>query len=349
MSEQKNPFEAAMQAFGDGSGHFKAAADLFGETPLMPAAPASAPVSPQATNPPEEPAAEQPEAMSDTQPEAPSINLGDQPCAANPFDEPEEAESAAGPEPAAAPAKEINGGPLSLPVADEAKDEPEEIANPIATAMEEQDKAEQASIFAKPPIFEYGAVKEPVGNPEQTFEDLRIAKADDFPELEDGIRVSWDVKYGRISKTVPTPKKTKIGEYKKTIETSKEFMDALKKDKDKSPDCIIKPRVTAQSKGERMPAYKGVFTSLEEAEAGGKVISIVPGRDGKVYEIRREEMGTFITPVSGRKELSDIKAGFAPALPLIPRGLLLEVISFFRSLLCDGECYEAIVNVYRNM
>jgi len=221
----------------------------------------------------------------------------------------------------------------------------EDIENPLTAAMDEQ---EQASIFAKLPIFELGAMKEPIENLNQTFEDLRVAKLDDFPELEDGIRVSWEVIYSKVRKGVPTPKKTKIGEFKRSIETSKEFMDALKKDKDKSPDCIVKPRVTAQSKGEHMklPMYKGVFTSLEEAKASGKPITLVPGRDGKVYEIRREDSGTYTTPSGECGELSNIEAGFIPALPQIPCTYLLDILCFFRSLISSGYNYEAIANIY---
>ena len=254
--------------------------------------------------------------------------------------------------------------------------EPDEIENPLAAAMDAQ---ERKSLHAKPPIFEHGAAREPIADLDQTFEDLRVAKSDDFPELEDGARVTWDVTYGKVRKTVATPKKTKIGEFKKSIETSAEFANALKKDKDKAPDCIVKPRVTAQSKGDallpppaacaaanddspappgrpaerqkaegerNLPCYKGVFASLEEAMASDKPISIVPGSDGKVYEIRREESGTFTTPSGECAGLSDIQPGFVPALPPIPRDRLLEIIAFFRSLALRGSSYEAIANIY---
>jgi len=89
-----------------------------------------------------------------------------------------------------------------------------------------------------------------------------------------------------------------------------------------------------------------VFTNLHEAYGSGKAISIVPGRDGKVYEVRREEAGAFITPSGECGELSNIKAGFTPNLPLIPLKRLLGIISFFRSLALDGHNYEAIVNIY---
>ena len=338
MSEQRNPFDEALKTSGIGANPFTAtAAGIFGSPPLLSGAPVIKLGSQSEANPFEEHS----EAPPGTEHEKLNADVAD-----NPGDKHDVANMLENPEPTDTHMKEISGGQLTLLDPTETQTEPEDITNPLAAVIGQSDCAGQASIFAKPPVFEYGAVREPIEDPEQTFEDLRIVKADDFPELEDGIRVSWDVTYGKIRKSVPAPKKTKIGEFKKSIESSKEFMDALKKDKDKSPDCIIKPRVTAQSKGDRMPMYKGVYLNLEEAEAAGKVISIVPARDGKVYEIRREEMGTFITPVVECRELSEITAGFTPALPLIPRDRLLEVISFFRSLMLDENNYEAIINIY---
>lgn len=342
MNEPKNPFEEAMKASEIGFDPFApATADMFGKVPLRASPPIDPGSQPEVKDPFETSDGIPAGTVEQARKAAPVIDLGNQPGAAISFAEQE---------PAIAPVKEIQGGQLNMlgpepeadvPDADLQTDDPE-IENPLSAAM---DKAEQTSIFVKPPIFEYGAVREAIENQEQTFEDLRIAKADDFPELEDSVRVSWDVTYGKIRKSVPTPKKTKIGEFKKSIESSKEFMATLKKDTNKSPDCVIKPRITAQSKGD-IPAYKGVFTTLEDAETAGKVISIVPGSDGKVYEIRREEMGTFITPSGQCRELSEIKAGFTPALSPIPRERLLEIISFFRSLMSDEDHYEAIVNIY---
>ena len=331
MSDAINPFEQAVNMSGSTPGPFaNTIPDPFGYMP-----------------PPTE--------------TEPRIALGNQQTAPNPFETQEEetttaargtAETAipiigpgnglsseslfAGPEQSDTPAKKTSGEQLNM------------LAPYTVAAVEGQGDAGQQSIFAKPPIFEHGAVKEPIGDLEQTFDDLRVAKSDDFPELEDAARVSWDVSYGKARKNVQTPKKTKIGEFKKSIETSKEFVDALKKDANKSPDCIIKPRITAQSKGDELALspYKGVFTNLEDAEASGKPISIVPGSDGKVYEIRREESGTYITPSGKCGELSDIEAGFVPALPLVPRERLLEILGFFRALMLDGHNYEAIANIY---
>lgn len=129
-------------------------------------------------------------------------------------------------------------------------------------------------------MFHYGSAKEEIKDPGMTFEELRIAKADDFPELGEGKKVSWTVEYGKTAKAITDPKGTTIASVKSEIEMSKPFLDALKRAKDKNPDCLVKPKVTAQSKG--ISAYKGVFTSLEEAQASGKAICLIPGGDGQV-------------------------------------------------------------------
>ncbi|MDR0863023.1 MAG: hypothetical protein LBN30_09675 [Oscillospiraceae bacterium] len=216
--------------------------------------------------------------------------------------------------------------------------------NPLEAAI---DAVTFGSIFVMPPVFEYGAVTEDIADMTQTFDAFRLSKIVDFPELEDVTRVTWGVTYGKTVESFSgaDAKKKQIGEVKSAIEASKEFKDALKKSKDKSPRCVVKPRVTAQSKGDAIAAYKGVFTSVEDAERSGKIISIVPARDGYVYEIRREEIGTFTTRTANYRELSEVAAGFIPALPRVPQELLLEIISFFRSFMGGGESSEAIVNV----
>ena len=227
--------------------------------------------------------------------------------------------------------------------------------NPLENAIgaaetKDAEKAKQ-SIYEKPPVFEYAGATEDIEDPSQTFEELRIAKAADFPELDDGKRVKWTVEYGKITKEVSDAKGMTIVKMKSDIETSKEFMDALKKAKDKSPVCKIKLRVTAQSKGAASisaSGYKGVYTSMAEVDAAGKAISYLPARDGKVYEIRSNPLGRFITPVIGCELLSDVRAGFIPApnIPLIPMDLVMKIIAFFRYLTCVGDENEALVNIY---
>lgn len=205
-------------------------------------------------------------------------------------------------------------------------------------------KTEQ-SFEEKLPVFSYGGVTEKISDTSKTFDELRIEKSVDFPELEEGKKVSWSVEYGKITKNVPDPKGTTIGKIKTDIEASKEFLDSLKKAKDKNPVCKVKPRVTAQSKGAET-AYKGVFTTLDEAEKSGKTISLVPARDGKVYEIRNTEIGKFITPTSGDNMLSEVKPGFMPGLPLIPSDLMIKIFAFFRHFVSEYCENEALLNIY---
>lgn len=161
-----------------------------------------------------------------------------------------------------------------------------EEANPLMAAMDLQEKKNAAKaaapIFAQLPVFSYNGSQEPIENIDQTFEELRLAKADDFPEFDEAQSVSWTVTYGKIVKNVATPRKTKIGNLKREIESSKEFMDALKKAADKRPKCIVKPKVTMQKKGEC--AYKGIFPRLADERASEKTISFIPAQDGRVYE-----------------------------------------------------------------
>ena len=191
----------------------------------------------------------------------------------------------------------------------------------------------QVSLFDKPPIFSYGGVKEEIKDPAITFEELRISKASDFPELLDGKKVTWSVSYGKTTKTIPDPAGTTIASMKEEIEKSKTFLDMLKKakEKDRSPDCLVTPKLTAQSKG--IASYKGIFTSVEEARASDKAICLIPSSDGQIYEMRRTEMGDFIAPKHNIVDFSAVRAGFFPALPLIPRKILAQIIAFFRCLM----------------
>lgn len=208
--------------------------------------------------------------------------------------------------------------------------------NPIAAAFGVQEEAFAAqtaqSLFEKLPVFSYGGATESIEDGAQTFEELRIAKADDFPELSEGKKVTWTVDYGKVSKTIADPKTVTIASIKTEIEQSKAFLDALKKakDKDRNPDCLVKPKVAAQSKG--IASYKGVFPTLEEARASDKVICLIPSQDGRVYEMRRNELGEFIAPATNVVDFLQVGAGFTPALPRIPFALLQEIIAFFRKL-----------------
>lgn len=273
------------------------------------------------------------------------------PPAATPTGEQQQAPAPVeGAQPAAQPAEETS--PTPTPVQEEAPAptpaaEKTPAENPLQAALEEQaEKVQQAvaqSLFEKAPVFVYGSAKDPIADSAMTFEELRIAKADDFPELAEGKRVSWSVEYGKVSKTITDPKGKTIQSVKEEIERSKEFLEALKKAKDKNPDCQVKPRVTAQSKG--IAAYKGVFSSAEEARQSDKTICLIPSADGKVYEMRKTEMGEFVAPKNNIVEFQAVRAGFTPALPLIPQSLLQQIISFFRCYMEEGREFEALAHI----
>ena len=174
----------------------------------------------------------------------------------------------------------------------------------------------QLSLFDKPAVFQYGGAKEQITDADMTFEALRIQKADDFPELEDASAVTWQVRYGDITKTVPAPKTDTIAAMKAEIEKSKAFLDSLKKGKVKDPECVVKPQIRMQKKG--IASYKGVFPTLEAARAPKHKIT----------------------------EFSEVRAGFRPALPRIPQELLRSIIGFFRSQMESGAEFEALVRIY---
>ena len=184
---------------------------------------------------------------------------------------------------------------------------PEE--NPIAAAFE-QKTAENTKkgLLEKPPVFYHKGVKEEIDDPSMTFEELRIRKSDDFTDLEEGKRVSWSVEYCGIRKEVKDPKGTTIISMKEMIERSREFLDALKKTKDKDPCCYVKPKVEMKTKGNA--AYKGKFGTLEEARTSDKVICLIPSNDGRIYELRKMEQGEFIAPKKNVVDFSSAEPGF---------------------------------------
>ena len=177
-----------------------------------------------------------------------------------------------------------------------------------------------------------------------TFEELRIRKSEDFTDLEEGKRVSWSVEYCGIRKEIKDPKGTTIISMKETIERSREFLEALKKSKEKDPCCYVKPKVEMKTKGNA--AYKGRFGTLEEARESDKVICLIPSRDGRIYELRKMEQGEFIAPKNNVVDFSEIRAGFIPALPKIPAQLMGEIIAFFRSFMTESEENEAMAQIY---
>ena len=267
----------------------------------------------------------------------------------NPFDEPQ----ASTPAPAeTSPVKEIV--PESEPVKEQPKT-PETKPAPVAEAPAEnpltaafsQKTAENAQkgLFEKPPVFCHKSAKEPIEDPSMTFEELRIRKSEDFADLEEGKNVSWSVEYGGIIKQIKDPKGTTIISMKESIERSREFLDTLKKAKDKSPDCLVKPKVTMQKKG-TTASYKGRFVSVEDARASDKVICLFPGDDGRIYEMHKTEQGEFIAPKTRIVDFGSVRAGFTPALPPVPMALMGQIIAFFRSFMQEHGEYEAMAVLF---
>ena len=241
------------------------------------------------------------------------------------------------------PAVAATSQPATAPIAKAPVEAPAE--NPIAAAFE-QKTAENTKkgLLEKPPVFYHKGVKEEIDDPSMTFEELRIRKSDDFTDLEEGKRVSWSVEYCGIRKEVKDPKGTTIISMKEMIERSREFLDALKKTKDKDPCCYVKPKVEMKTKGNA--AYKGKFGTLEEARTSDKVICLIPSNDGRIYELRKMEQGEFIAPKKNVVDFSEVRAGFSPALPKIPAELMGQIIAFFRAFMTDHGENEAFAQIY---
>lgn len=233
--------------------------------------------------------------------------------------------------------------PASAPVA--APETEATVNNPIAAAFEQKTvENTKTGLLEKPPVFYHKGVKEDIADASITFEELRICKAEDFTDLEEGKRVSWSVEYCGIRKEIKDPKGTTIISMKEMIERSREFLEALKKAKDKNPCCYVKPKVEMKTKGNA--AYKGKFGTLEEARASDKVICLVPSRDGQIYELRKMEQGEFIAPKNKIADFPVVRAGFTPALPKIPAALMKKIISFFRAFMTENEENEALALIY---
>ncbi|MFR3786699.1 MAG: Mov34/MPN/PAD-1 family protein [Agathobaculum desmolans] len=205
-----------------------------------------------------------------------------------------------------------------------------------------------AKLASKPPVFEYGSIQDEITDPNLTFEQLRVKMSADCPELEARSHVSWTVSYAGITERVSNAESS-IYEIKSKLEKGKKFKETIKKikPKEKEPVCTVKPAVTAQKKGILpFPPYKGLFGSTGQAEQSDKAIAYIPAPDGKVYEMRRNEIGTFVAPSVHIAELEDIRAGFQMRLPRLPAELLTQIIAFFRRVCVDyGRDMEALVNV----
>ena len=242
------------------------------------------------------------------------------------------------------PAADAKAEAAEFDVASDKSEEQDPFEAALAQANQKQAEKDKSGLVLKLPIFSYANAKEEIVDTSKTFDELRNEKAEDFPELDDATAVSWKMTYGTITKTVSTPKKTTIASLKKQIEESKEFMDCLKKAKGEI-ECKVIPSVTAKKKG-IVASYKGVANSLEEAVSSGKQIVFVPSSDGKIYEVRNNQIGTFIAEADSVSLFSKVRAGFIPALPKIPYSILSEIIAFFKTFVTEKSENEAMANIY---
>lgn len=250
------------------------------------------------------------------------------------------------PTPAAAPVAAAQQPMQAVPTAPPVQQPSAPVDDPIAAAFEQKTMENaQKGLLEKAPVFHHKNVKEPIEDASMTFEELRIRKSEDFVDLEEGKYVSWAVEYCGIRKEIKDPKGTTIISMKETIERSREFLEALKKSKDKNPDCYVKPRVVTKNKG-IAATYKGRFHTVEDARASDKVICLIPSDDGRIYELRKTEQGEFIAPKNKVTEFQQVRAGFTPALPLIPLSLMGQIVAFFRSFMEENEEYEAMAQIY---
>ena len=203
------------------------------------------------------------------------------------------------------------------------------------------------ALAAKPAIFSYAKVKENIEDRDSTFEDLRQKYEADFPELSDSKTISWTVNYGKTTKSVSNPGSDKVYDIKTEIENSKAFKEALKKaktDADKNPECIVKLFKKAQTKGEALSGIKELCLTKAEAAQTNKPIVLLPSKDGRVYEQRRNEIGCFTAPAENVREFEDIRAEFKMALPKIPAHIFSKVMGFFKSI-SDELHYEVLVHI----
>lgn len=245
--------------------------------------------------------------------------------------------------------------PQTAPSATEqpAASQPDNIIDLFGAVVEQSEEDAIAELMVKVttsrPVFDYASIQDEITDADMTFEQLRVKMSADCPELEARAHVSWSLSYAGFSERITDVNST-IYDAKSKLEQSKKFKDALKKRKpaDKLPVCSVKPTVTAQKKGILpFPAYKAVCKSVEAAEQANVPICYIPSQNGQIYEMRRNEIGTFIAPSSKIVELDMVRAGFQMNLPRLPASKLAEIISFFRRVcVAHDRCMEALVNVY---
>ena len=225
---------------------------------------------------------------------------------------------------------------------------PDDFYAALAKAKTKSEERQADALSEKPAIFSYARAKDPIEDRDCTFEDLRQKYEGDFPELSDDKRVAWTITYGKVTKSVSNPSGERVYDLKSEIEKSKSFLDALKKaktDAEKNPECLIKPSVRAQNKGDlSLPAYKDLCLTEEDALKSPKTLVLLPSKDGRFYQMRKSEIGTFVAQVNKVAEFEQQTPSFTMALPKIPLELLLQIIHFFADI-SDEYQVEALAHI----
>ncbi len=156
------------------------------------------------------------------------------------------------PQTAAAPVQQP--APQSAPAPDPAPEianAPDPLSAALARAKQQGDARLVEACVSRDAMFVYGKAKDPITDRDCTFEDLREKYESDFPELSESKKVEWSVTYGKETKTIVNPGSDKIYDVKAEMEKSKKFLEGIKKGKseaEKNPECVVKPRIKAQSK-----------------------------------------------------------------------------------------------------
>ena len=349
----KNPLNAFLEGTEDSTSANDFFADMTFPEPESAFTPAenpqptvTAPAAPAATapTPPPAPVASAPT----TPPDTPS--LFEQALAQTPA-----APTTAAPAPVPAAAPETPKAPESAPVQTTlpgTEPAPSSFEEAFARAQAQGNERLVEGLAAKPAVFSYSKAKDTITDRDCTFEDLRAKYEGDFPELSESKKVTWSVTYGKVTKNITNPGSDKVYVIKAEIEKSKPFLDAIKKaksDADKNPECVVKPRIAPQSKGEVMslPEYKGYCFSIEDALKSKKSIVVLPSQDGRLYQMRKTPVGIFTAPADHLPEFEVISPGFRMTLPKIPMSVLMSIVNFFEALSQEHEL-EALVHILYN-
>ena len=272
------------------------------------------------------------------------------------------AQTPAGQQPAPVPAQQAEARPAPQPALQltpasnptpEIANAPDPLSAALAKAKQQGDARLVEACATRDAVFHYGKAKEPITDRDCTFEDLREKYESDFPELSEAKKVEWSVTYGKETKTIVNPGSDKIYDVKAEMEKSKKFIEGIKKGKseaEKNPECIVKPRIKAQSKGKviHLSSYKEFCSTEEEARGSSRAIVLLPSSDGRIYQMRKTPVGTFAAQAGNLPEFPEVKPGFQMSLPKIPMHILMFIWDFFARL---SERYEleALVHILYDM